>query len=87
VRISVVAHPGVKVERVVLLADDSIGVWVRARAVEGQANVAIERLLANALGLKVRQVKIVSGLMNRRKIVDIDLPSLDVIRGRLRPDS
>jgi uncharacterized protein YggU (UPF0235/DUF167 family) len=81
--LTVVAHPGAKVQRVALLDDGTLGVWVRARAVEGQANTAIERALAAALGLKTRQVKIFGGLANRRKIVEIDLPGLDAVRQRL----
>ncbi|TMF03285.1 MAG: DUF167 domain-containing protein [Chloroflexi bacterium] len=54
-RLAVLAHPAARVERVELLDDGSLGVWVRARPVEGQANVAIERAIALALGLRSAQ--------------------------------
>jgi uncharacterized protein YggU (UPF0235/DUF167 family) len=73
-RLVVMAHPGARVERVAALGESELAVWVRARAIEGQANAAIERALAGALGLRPRQVHIVSGLSGRRKIVDVDLP-------------
>ena len=73
-RLVVTAHPGARVERVAALSETELAVWVRARAVEGQANAAIERTLAGALGLRPRQVQIVNGMTSRRKIVDVDLP-------------
>jgi hypothetical protein len=82
-RVAVLAHPGARADRVQLLASDSLGVWVRAQAVEGQANAAIERAIASALGLKPRQVRLVSGLTARRKIVEIDLPDASAIDARL----
>ena len=82
-RLAVLAHPAARVERVELLDDASLGVWVRARPVEGQANVAIERAIALALGLRSRQVRMVGGSTSRRKIVEIDLPSRAVLEDRL----
>jgi len=82
-RLVVVAHPGARAERVAHLSAGELGVWVRARPIEGQANAAIERALAAALGLRPRQVQLVSGLAGRRKIVEIDLPSLAALAERL----
>ena len=69
-RVTVIAHPSARTERLKLLDDGTLGAWICARPVEGQANVAIERVVAAALGLRPRQVKIVSGLTNRRKILE-----------------
>lgn len=82
-RIHVAAHPGSRRERVDLLDDDVLGVWVRARPVDGQANRAIELAIASALGLRPRQVRLVVGEVSRRKIVEIDAPSLEALRARL----
>jgi uncharacterized protein YggU (UPF0235/DUF167 family) len=82
-RALVVAHPGARRERVEVLADDSLGVWVLARPVEGQANEAIERALAAALRLRRNQVRVTSGHRSRRKIVEIDLPDVPALRERL----
>jgi uncharacterized protein YggU (UPF0235/DUF167 family) len=83
VRITVAAHPGARAERVVLLDDDTLGVWVRARPVEGQANAAIEIAIASALGLRSRQVQLVAGAKSRRKVAFIDLPHLEALQTRL----
>ena len=82
-RIHVAAHPGSRRERVDLGQDDVLGVWVRARPVDGQANRAIELAIASALGLRPRQVRLVVGQMSRRKLVEIDAPSLQALRARL----
>jgi len=81
-RIHVAAHPGARRERVDLLGDDLLGVWVRARPVDGQANRAIELAIASALGLRPRQVRLVGGEISRRKLVEIDAPSLAALRAR-----
>jgi uncharacterized protein YggU (UPF0235/DUF167 family) len=83
-RIQVTAHPGAHRERVELLDDDVLGVWVRARPVDGRANRAIELAIASALGLRPRQVRLVVGEISRRKIVEVDAPSLEALRARLR---
>jgi len=83
VRLSVQAHPNAKIERVQMLDGETLGVWVRARALEGQANAAIERAVAHALGLRPRQVQLVTGHTSRRKILEIDLEGLDAVRSRL----
>jgi len=84
VRMTVAAHPGARVERLDLLENGELGIWVRARPMDDQANTAIESAIAKALGLRARQVSIVSGGISRRKIVDIDLPDLEALRQRLR---
>jgi uncharacterized protein YggU (UPF0235/DUF167 family) len=51
-------------------------VAVAARAVEGRANEAVRRALAEAFGVRARDVVIVSGERSRDKIVEVDADPL-----------
>jgi uncharacterized protein (TIGR00251 family) len=60
-------------------------VAVTAPPVDGQANEALCAVLAQALGIKARQIQVVAGPASRRKIVEIrglDAPAVHAI---LRP--
>ncbi len=81
-RLTVKAHPNARVNRVEL-AETTLGVWVRARAVDGQANAAIEDAIAQALGLRKHQVRLLSGATRREKIFEVDLADLEEVRRRL----
>ena len=81
--VSVRVHPGASREDIVLLADGSLDVRLRARAVEGQANAALVDLLAERLRLRRREVEIVAGARSRQKRVRIEVASEDELRRRL----
>ena len=49
--------------------DGALRVQVAAPAVEGAANTALVRLLADELNLAVRDVRIVAGAKSRQKLV------------------
>ena len=54
---------------------------VRARPVEGEANAALEKLLARALGLSASRVRIARGGQSRLKAVEVsDLDEADLFR-------
>jgi uncharacterized protein (TIGR00251 family) len=76
-------HPGASREDVVLLADGSLDVRIRARPVEGQANTRLLELLASRLDLRRRDVELVSGVRSRQKRVSIGLSSMDELGRRL----
>ncbi len=50
---------------------------VRAPALEGRANAAALDLLAHALGLPKRAVRLQRGERSREKLVTIDAPALE----------
>jgi uncharacterized protein (TIGR00251 family) len=81
--LSVRVHPGASRETVVLLSDGTLDVRLRARPVEGQANDRLVELLAERLGLRRRDVTLVSGVRSRQKLVKIGLPSIDELSRRL----
>ena len=82
-RLTIHAHPGARQERVEVLEDGTVGVWVREKAVEGRANAAIEQAVAAALGLKPRQASVVGGATSRLKVLVVGIESRDEVRRRL----
>jgi uncharacterized protein len=75
VRTVVRVRPGAKVDVVGGRRDGPRGqallVAVRARAVDGQANAAVEAALAEAFGVRRADVGIIAGHRSRDKIVEI----------------
>jgi uncharacterized protein (TIGR00251 family) len=69
-RIAVRAHPGASRERA-QWDGDVLHVWVTARAVEGQANAALVKAVARALGVRASAVTLVSGERGRDKVIEV----------------
>ena len=60
--------------------EGALRVRLQAPPVDGAANEALVRFLANELGVATRQVRIVSGFGSRNKVVEVDIvasPALD----------
>jgi uncharacterized protein (TIGR00251 family) len=72
VRFAVRLTPRSAVERVEDVVDGVLKVRVMAPAVEGAANTALIRLLADDLGISRRDVRIVAGATSRQKLVVIE---------------
>ena len=64
---------------------DSYKVHVRAPAEGGRANEAVLKVLADALGVKVAQVQILSGHTHTRKVVSVDGLDEAAVAARLSP--
>jgi uncharacterized protein len=69
-RIAVRAHPGASRERA-QWDGDVLHVWVTARAVEDQANAALVKAVARALGVRASAVRLVSGERGRDKVLEV----------------
>jgi len=67
----VAVTPGGSRDALAGLAEDRLRVRLRAKAVEGQANAALTEFLAACLGLRSRQVVILSGEKSRKKTLRI----------------
>jgi len=72
VRFAVRLTPRSAVDAVIDVVDGALHVRVRAPAVDGAANTALVRLLADTLGVARSDVRIVAGATGRRKLVAID---------------
>ena len=82
-RIAVRVKPGASRTAVGGSLDGALVVRVTARAVEGQANDALLRALADAFDVPRRKVTLVSGASARSKVVDIDGGSEQVLAALL----
>ncbi|MCC7106634.1 MAG: DUF167 domain-containing protein [Chloroflexi bacterium] len=83
VRVKARVKPGARVPGVKRGVDGALEVAVRAPAVEGQANRAVVRLLAERLGLREREVRVVAGERGREKLLEFDLDSTAALWARL----
>ena len=83
ITVTVRVHPGASREAIALLPDGSLDVRLRARPVEGQANDRLIGLLAERLGLRKRDVAVVSGVRSRQKVVRIGVASAEELSRRL----
>jgi hypothetical protein len=72
VRLSIRVKPGASRIRVAGQHDGALVVAVTARAVDGRATEAALAALADALGLRRRAVRLVTGATSRSKVVEID---------------
>jgi uncharacterized protein (TIGR00251 family) len=71
-RVAIRVKPGASRTRVGGAHGDALVVRVAARAVEGQATEAALLALAGALGVRRREVTLVSGRTSRDKVVEVD---------------
>jgi uncharacterized protein YggU (UPF0235/DUF167 family) len=70
-RVTIRVSPGSSRPGVGGLHGDALVVRVAARAVDGQATAAALAALAEALGLRRSDVRLVTGAASRTKIVDV----------------
>lgn len=69
-------------DRIDGVVDGTLRARVGARPVDGAANHALVRLLADALGVATGQVSIVRGAAGRAKLVQIDGVEPGLVRSR-----
>jgi len=77
-RFSIRVRPGSSRTTVGGTYDDALVVRVTARAVDGAATEAALTAVAAALGVRRRQVVLVSGATSRTKVVEVDADPKDV---------
>jgi len=70
--INIHIKPNSKKGPLVEATGDSLVVFVREAAAEGQANEALIKLLAEYYGVPKSRVKIIRGHTSRQKVVEID---------------
>jgi uncharacterized protein (TIGR00251 family) len=83
VRLLVKAVPGAKRDEIAGRLGERLKVRVAAPPEDGKANAAICALVAEALGVKTRDVRVVSGHSRAEKVLEIDGVSAEAIAGLL----
>ena len=71
-RLAVRVTPGARSEGIAI-EDGSVLVKVRARPTDGEANDAVGRLVAKALGIAPSRVALLRGATSREKLLRIEL--------------
>ncbi len=71
-KLAIKVVPGSSRDALVGWLDDALKIKVRAKAEQGKANAAVEKVLAQALSLSKKNVQIVAGKTASRKTVEID---------------
>ncbi|MCA9175620.1 MAG: DUF167 domain-containing protein [Planctomycetales bacterium] len=87
VLLAVHAHPGARANELRGVRDERLRVAVTAAPEKGKANKAIAKLLAKQLGLRPRQLSLVSGDTSPQKvflIVEVELDELTAKLAALR---
>jgi uncharacterized protein (TIGR00251 family) len=78
--------PNAKIDKVVGEHGDAIKLKLRAPAVEGKANAALRRFLAEKLNIHQHAIVLECGQRSRDKLIRIDgLSEADIRRGLLEP--
>jgi uncharacterized protein (TIGR00251 family) len=85
VRLQVYIQPRACKSEIAGMHDDVIKIRIAAPAIENAANLALIDFIAQHLGIAKRRVRLVSGATSRRKLLEIDGISADVIAASLRP--
>lgn len=80
IRVAVHVQPRASRSEIVGQHGAALKVRLQAPPVDGAANDALVRLLADALGLSQRSVRVVAGATSRAKTVEIDGTTEDAVR-------
>ena len=83
VRLRVRLTPRASREQVTLKPDGTLVVRVSAPPVDGRANAALERAVADALRVAPSRVTLVRGVRSRDKLVQVDGLDAGAVRERL----
>lgn len=86
VRVSIKAVPGARRDEIAGMVGGRLKVRVSAPAEGGRANTAICAVVATAVGVRARDVRVISGQSSREKVVEIVGAMPEDVRRRLGLD-
>jgi uncharacterized protein len=76
IRISVQITPNAKKSEVIGVLDDALKIRLQAQPIEGKANEALVRFMADMLSVPKSAVAITHGHTNKRKVIEVSASSL-----------
>jgi uncharacterized protein (TIGR00251 family) len=76
VRLTVQITPNAKKSEVVGILDDALKIKLQAQPIDGKANEALIRFIADKLGLPRRAITITHGHANKHKLLEVTSPGL-----------
>ncbi|OWW19047.1 DUF167 domain-containing protein [Noviherbaspirillum denitrificans] len=82
IRISVQITPNAKKSEVIGVLDDALKIRLQAQPIEGKANDALVRFLADMLSVPKSAVTITHGHTNKRKMIEVTAPGITIERVR-----
>jgi uncharacterized protein len=80
IRISVQITPNAKKSEVIGVLDDMLKIRLQAQPIEGKANEALVRFLADMLSVPKSAVAITHGHTNKRKVIEVNAGELTLER-------
>ena len=83
-RLKVRVIPNARKNMVVSWTGEELRLKIKAPAVEGKANAALIEYLSELTNVPRSRVAIVSGEKGRTKMIEIEAPSPDEVRSRIR---
>lgn len=78
IRLAVQITPNAKKSEVIGILDDALKIRLQAQPIEGKANDALIRYIADTLDVPKSKVCITHGHTNKRKMLEIHAPDLTV---------
>ena len=76
VRLAVQISPNAKRSEVIGILEDVLKIRLQAQPIEGKANEALVRFIAESLGVPRSAVVITHGLSNKRKLLEVSMRDL-----------
>jgi len=70
-KIFVKVRPKAKEEKVIKISETNFKVWVQEPPEKGRANQAVLRALADYFGIRLANIKIISGSTSKLKVIEI----------------
>ena len=81
--VAIRVQPRASRDQVLGLRDGAIAIQLKAPPVDGEANAALLRFVARALGVRPRSVALVRGQTNRMKWIQVEGLTAEAVQERL----